>query len=944
MAIPVILSGDTAKPIALALASGYDYARCVLLVGFCGVHRSFDNLVAGGSVSLLFTAEETATFPLGTSKVKLSLRNGNGEVRQLPWAKIKVTDSPADVYDAQITIDPATLNVDDLTAGDSLGTVKSRLNAVMAFLRGLKVLAVCALPFFALADVAPLYTTPNDMPGDAPLMTNTQAYVEAMMEAAGKVKSVNSKTGDVVIAAADVRGIGIDYIAAPFETGRDYAEGDVVTINDRFYRFNQRWRKQWGDDPIGNECVDELTDFANLGGAVFAQQFLTLGWGGTNAPSYKQVNAGYDNGRWTYFTISPSGIGFEDSYGGQFRMVADELRYTGDGYFWSKRIRDLLTTDSTLPMSGSYLTDEYKKSPTSPYYVYAFLTNNYLTAVTVSDQYLKKSDASSTYLSKSDAASTYSTPASVAAVIAGAIADIKPQYIYNATGDKRQRYDGQLSRQTHNGSYVSFTNKTSGLVLQYSSPNQWVCWGSPLGDLHFKRENGVITCTEYPMIHYTEEYDGQMVIQLQPLGTFYGYLSSQYGSLSWEEYGRFVTQGDLGAYATQSQITNLNVAVSNAVATIPNNITRTATDATLVHCDSGNCTNALVYIRQASSSLAGLMTAADKSAFDTMKQTVDDHDTAIQANAETNQQTRTIVTTWENFLDGSNVVFSITNYLSGAYNLDTAKLKILELRDGAYTEVYNSRGEILMHIENFRTNDFRVATNQVIGAVNAAIGNKADRDWGKYTSAGGEAPANTVYMTAPNTVFAGGLEYERVAVGEGAVCVLTTRGAPVWTQGDEGTFKFQDDGGTNYFGFAKTDSYTIGANTDGITVQGGVVTLTYNITMSGRPCVWYKSSLSSGTWEQLNLPDGSAVSGASHAVTWEANPPANSQVCYINVGNQPQGFFRATVEVAGEAKFMTNMKADLSGGIICPNTSTGVNGVIKPSFNGSSVIWTWSAN
>ena len=309
-----------------------------------------------------------------------------------------------------------------------------------------------------------------------------------------------------------------------------------------------------------------------------------------------------------------------------------------------------------------------------------------------------------------------------------------------------------------------------------------------------------------------------------------------------------------------------------------------------------------------------------------------------------NAQTRQIVTTWENFLDGSNVVFSITNYLSGTYSLDAAKLRILELREGTYQEVFNSRDEILLHIENFRTNDFRVATNQVIGAVNAAIGNKADRDWGKYTSAGGEAPANTVYMTAPNTVFAGGLEYERVAVGEGAVCVLTTRGAPVWTQGDEGTFKFQDDGGTNYFGFAKTDSYTIGANTDGITVQGGMVTMQYNITMSGRPCVWYKSSLSSGAWEQLNLPDGSPVAGASHAVTWEANPPANSQVCYINVGNQPQGFFRATVEVAGEAKFMTNMPADLSGGIICPNTATGVNGVIKPSFNGSSVIWTWSAN
>ncbi|MBR4258561.1 MAG: hypothetical protein IKQ17_05985 [Kiritimatiellae bacterium] len=319
-------------------------------------------------------------------------------------------------------------------------------------------------------------------------------------------------------------------------------------------------------------------------------------------------------------------------------------------------------------------------------------------------------------------------------------------------------------------------------------------------------------------------------------------------------------------------------------------------------------------------------------------------DTAIGDLSNDNEQTRLIVTTWENFLDGSNVVFSITNYLSGSYNLDAAKLRILELREGEYHEVYNSRDEILLHIDDFSNRYVRVALDAIVDEVAARLASKADRDWGKYTSAGGDAPANTVYMTAPNTVFAGGLEYERVAVGEGTICVLTTRGAPVWTQGDEGTFKFQDDGGTNYFGFAKTDSYTIGANTDGITVQGGMVTMNYNITMSGRPCVWYKSSLSSGAWEQLNLPDGSPVAGASHAVTWEANPDPGTQVCYINVGNAPSGFFRATVEVTGEAKFMTNMPADLSGGWICPNTATDVNGVVKPSFNGSSVIWTWSAN
>lgn len=52
--------------------------------------------------------------------------------------------------------------------------------------------------------------------------------------------------------------------------------------------------------------------------------------------------------------------------------------------------------------------------------------------------------------------------------------------------------------------------------------------------------------------------------------------------------------------------------IESVVATIPNNITRTASDATLVHCDSGNCTNALIRIQQATSSLAGLMTAQDK--------------------------------------------------------------------------------------------------------------------------------------------------------------------------------------------------------------------------------------------------------------------------------------------------------------------------------------------
>lgn len=309
-----------------------------------------------------------------------------------------------------------------------------------------------------------------------------------------------------------------------------------------------------------------------------------------------------------------------------------------------------------------------------------------------------------------------------------------------------------------------------------------------------------------------------------------------------------------------------------------------------------------------------------------------------------NEQITAVVQTWEGFLDGSNVVFSITNYISGSYSLDTAKLRILEMTNGVYREVYNTRDEIVMHIADFETNTFQTAMTGFSNNVETAIANKADKAWGKYTSTGGEAPSNTVVMTETYTKFAGGTEYYRFAVGEGSIAVLATKGAPAYAVGDEGTFKFQDDGGTNYFGFAKSDSYVLGCNADGISVSSGIVTIRYDVVMPNYPCVWYKASLSSATpWEQLNLPDGTAIAGASHAVSWEQNPPEGQKLCYLNCSGEPQGFFKATIEVAGGAKFMTNMPAEFSAGIVCTNTSSNVNGVIVPTYNGSSVIWTWRA-
>lgn len=303
---------------------------------------------------------------------------------------------------------------------------------------------------------------------------------------------------------------------------------------------------------------------------------------------------------------------------------------------------------------------------------------------------------------------------------------------------------------------------------------------------------------------------------------------------------------------------------------------------------------------------------------------------------ESNRKTTVIVEEYVAFVDGSNVIFSVTNYISGSYRLDAAKFRLLELRDGEYRELYNSRTEILLHVTNETSRikgEIDSSLNALSDDVDARISNKADKDWGKYTSAGSEAPSNTTYLTSPNTVFAGGMEYERVSVSLGTICVLKNAGAPVYTQGDEGTFKFQDDGGTNYFGFAKTDSYTIGCNTDDISVVNDIVTLTYNVTMSGVPCIWYTPDLINQPWVQLNLPDGSQAEGAPVVASWETNPEPGQEVCYINAGNIGKGFFKATIEVAGSAKFMTNMPADFSGGIFCTDGRT----IVRP-VNNNGVI------
>ena len=307
---------------------------------------------------------------------------------------------------------------------------------------------------------------------------------------------------------------------------------------------------------------------------------------------------------------------------------------------------------------------------------------------------------------------------------------------------------------------------------------------------------------------------------------------------------------------------------------------------------------------------------------------------------ETQKYISQLTSDFTDFIEGSNVIFSVTNYISGVYSIEYPKLRILELKSNTneYTEVYNSRSEIIEHISNFSNTVFK----------NELKNMKTDlQAWGKYMSSGESLEeigmSNTVYMTAGHVVFAGDTAWERVAVGEGCIWALVSKGARTYTTGDESTFKFQDEAGTNYFGFAKTDSYVLGCNTDGIDVTGEdenrYVTLTYELTASVVPCIYYSPTITEPiTWEKLNDADGSSCLG-TYTVQWEQNPPLGKMICYITVGYEPQGFFRAELEVPGDAKFITNMPADLQGGIIATNETSNTIQTIYPVIRNGSVVW-----
>ncbi len=173
-----------------------------------------------------------------------------------------------------------------------------------------------------------------------------------------------------------------DYLVAPFRRGVNYARGDLVEIDGRFYVFVGPWSGGSTADPVASGLAVELSDFRALAEALLAQSFLPLGEEGTNTQSRKTVETAYDRYGVATYTFLPDGFEIRDLDGSTLKLQNTLFRYTdaSTGSTKTLDLEEMIQFANVLPMYPQYMDAAHATNPTSPYYVGNYLSANYRTA------------------------------------------------------------------------------------------------------------------------------------------------------------------------------------------------------------------------------------------------------------------------------------------------------------------------------------------------------------------------------------------------------------------------------------------------------------------------------------------------------------------------------------------------------------------------------------
>ena len=262
---------------------------------------------------------------------------------------------------------------------------------------------------------------------------------------------------------------------------------------------------------------------------------------------------------------------------------------------------------------------------------------------------------------------------------------------------------------------------------------------------------------------------------------------------------------------------------------------------------------------------------------------------------------------------GTNVLLIVTNYNS-ATHAPAMKLQHLDPESGQYVTYWDETRRHGMTLTN------------AMDYTDAAIETRAaPRAWSGTTSGlGSEAPAGVTWISTPETVIAGGYEYEKVVTTAGAVWVLSSNGLTTGATTNS-FFRVSATDGTELFSIEKTDSYLIGVNADGITKSGNTVTIPLNVVANAHPYIRATTNLVDAVWVK---EDENGFTCPWATVSWSGTTGA--YVATVTCA-EPQAFFYFEFLHEGTSKIRNTAATEMTGGIYFNGTT------YMPTINGNKL-------
>ena len=271
-------------------------------------------------------------------------------------------------------------------------------------------------------------------------------------------------------------------------------------------------------------------------------------------------------------------------------------------------------------------------------------------------------------------------------------------------------------------------------------------------------------------------------------------------------------------------------------------------------------------------------------------------------------------------VEGTNIIDVVTNYES-AINIPERLLVQIDT-NGERKVVWRESTRHNATIEQL-TAALDAATNALANATAALIDAKADRAWGKYTSGlGADAPADTLWISHPNTVLAGGLDWMKNVTTGGDVFVLTSNGMALEFENNPTNAAFFNlsSNGETIFRVEKTDERLVYVNISDVDVVGNYLLVGFSSwAYPTHPLLRVKKDLADAEW----LKEEDAVDGEWAGVARFAWSGDGVNVPFVvtieNLTGGVKIFAGFSYTAPGETKIINNGVTDLSKGIFHNN-------------------------